>query len=371
MKTLRTILITTLMLIAILADAETIPIIYFTPSDVAPPTDERIRKIEVTIREVWSFYGHEMIRHGYRATNYPFEMDWQRVEPIVKTFQGEHTLQRYIDKLGMIDDELPMALRARMENPHNIRIIFIAGAGNIRRAGKTHYLCVMDTCYFTAYIPAEHPAMNVIVAKELGYCFELPTNENVNEEGKTFLMKGSVPVRDNPPLNLNASYQLDAHDAHWLSARKRFGGGVRSFHGFAVNKLENVAVPVKVVNSYARPDDPGYLKMYVKIEGGLLWQARITRITDGALIAWDKLRLSKKVFVGGLEHFQYTKDDTAIFRVPVNRLDTAEVSLYIITLSNRVYRQHLTINIEAMPVTRKNGDNTEIAKMWCELKSQN
>ena len=197
--------------------------------------------------------------------------------------------------------------------------------------------------------------MQIVAAHELGRCFELQHNAYENEKGKTFLMKASVPVRDNPSLNLS-DYQLGIHEFHWLSQHLNVNVNAAHFP------------TAEIVSKSVRADEPGYVKLIVEIKGQGLHYAQISRTSDNVVIGWDKLQMMRRVIKWGRPDLEYTDGDTAEFRFKESRLDTDEVWIRIMDFWGGIYRDKLTVDLSQIPELQKNDASGRGVVGWANLK---
>jgi len=323
--------------------ANVMRVVYFTPANVPGPTVEDISAVRNVMIESQKFYRDEMKRHGYDAKTFDLETD-ANGRVMIHAFRGKQNLSTY-SNLGMIDVELPMVFRKTRKNPHNMRVIFLAGAHEIGTGAINFSECVGDMCDYTAYIPTENIAIELFTAHELGHSFQLQHNESIPNSNKAFLMKRTLTIHKNQPPKL-VDFELDDYETDWLDKHKHFSQG----------RFGNVSMDIGKHNILI--DGGSSVVLLIELSGIVeLHQAQIFRPSDGRVLGWDK--------ICGIE-------DTAILSVLRVYLSEPTLNLQIIDIEGNTSRSALTINLPEIPdpFAFKNEDNGTVTIPWSSLKVQ-
>ena len=181
-------------------EANVVHIIYFQPSDQPPPTAKQLNEVRSIVEKTQDFYQQQLIKQGYDAKTFQF---------VIHTVKGKHKLQTYTTTpldLLLIDAEFPPELQEPFWLKNGIRVVFLAGAKNIGKGGRTLKICNNKSkrCAYTAYIPASKKrAILSLTAHEIGHVFGLLHNTVKSTPFRSYIMNPKFLVNDDDQHNLN------------------------------------------------------------------------------------------------------------------------------------------------------------------------
>ena len=120
-------------------EPRTVRIIYFLPND-RPFRQEVVDSMEVTIRQIQTFYAEQMQAHGHGNKTFRFETDAQG-EPVVHRVDGQHPDSHYLDDTyATVSDEIRQVFDILANNVYLVVIdnsIDVIGIGGGQTAGGT------------------------------------------------------------------------------------------------------------------------------------------------------------------------------------------------------------------------------------------
>lgn len=283
-----------LLLFAETADAKLpfiVRTIYFQPVNApnAPSAE-----IKTFMKDAQEFYQAEMDRHGYGTKTFRLETDHDG-EPIIHIVQGKREPHVYTSYQA-VEPELPHNLT----NKNNIHVIFMGGMQFVKPGVLgVAFAYTGAACGGNARIATIGEGFRMsLVAHELGHTFGLSHNIRV---GNNVMGPGTQ--------------ELDDYEARWLDKHHYFNS-VHDINAvpkvIKIHKTEHVVIRTKGVNFQEKEG----VRFQIDIDSqNTLYQAQISRASDGANVGWTELKGNKAVVLIDVLRSDILRDRTAYLEV--------------------------------------------------------